>query len=201
MTTRPTKLQRPELNLDAILALVGVLLGFLFIVVIYILEYPHEILTTWGMPLTMFLTICYALGLTTLGYIISHEINFYLANKLLDVEPEKFPATKFAELRHNTQRTQRRSVQLFLYFMFSFGLFLINLASFTAAKFFYPSFAIIENTILILLGTPALLLIRLLVMFLVQFILIIPFSRFQGNLWDSYKAVEGLQNNRNESEE
>ena len=90
MTTRPTKLQRPDFNLEAILALMGVLLGFLFIVVIYFLEFPQEFLTTWGMPLIMFLTICYAIGLTIMGFIISHEINFYLANKMLEIEPEKF---------------------------------------------------------------------------------------------------------------
>ncbi|MFW9934909.1 MAG: hypothetical protein ACFFDU_05325, partial [Candidatus Thorarchaeota archaeon] len=67
MTKQPPKLQRPDVNLEAVLALIGVLLGFLFIVVIYFLEYPHDSLSTWGMPLIMFLTICYALGLTIIG--------------------------------------------------------------------------------------------------------------------------------------
>ena len=192
MPTRPAKLQRPDINLEAILALIGVLLGFLFIVVIYFLEYPHEALTTWGMPLIMFLTICYALGLVIMGSIISYEINFYLANKTLKMDPDTFPATKFAELNQNTQQNLRRSIQMLLYFIFSFGLFLINLASYATAKFFYPAFALIEGTILLVWGPIAVLLIRLVVMFLVQLILIIPFSKFQGNLWDSYKDIENL---------
>ncbi|MFX1564127.1 MAG: hypothetical protein ACFFDP_12555, partial [Promethearchaeota archaeon] len=173
MNTKPTKLERPDIHLDAILSLVGILLGFLFIVVIYILENPLEFLSTWGMPLIMFLIICYALGLTIIGFIISYEINFYLANKLLKVEPAKFPSAKFSELQHTLQRSLRQTIQMLLYFIFSFGLFLINLASFTASKLFYPSFALIENNMLILWGPIILILIRLLVMFLVQFILII----------------------------
>ncbi len=200
MTTRPTKLQHPDINLEAILALIGVLLGFLFIVIIYFLEYPDDALTTWGMPLIMFLTICYALGLVIIGSIISYEINFYLANQTLKMDADNFPATKFTELKQNTQRTIRRSIQMLLYFIFSFGLFLINLASFAAAKFFYPTFVKIEGSILLLFGPIALILIRLLVMFLVQLILIIPFSKFQGDLWESYKTIELLQIKNKESE-
>ena len=188
-----TKLQRPDVHFDAILALVGILLGFLFVVVIYILEYPFEFLTTWGMPLIMFLTITYALGLAIMGSIISHEINFYLAKRLLEIEPKEFPAAKFADLRHNAQRNLRSTLQLLLYFIFSFGLFLINLASFTASKLFSPTFVLIETSILLLWGPLVVVLIRLLVMFAVQFILILPFARFQGNLWDSYKTIENLQ--------
>lgn len=201
MTTRPTKLQRPDINLEAILALIGVLLGFLFIVIIYFLEYPDDALTTWGMPLIMFLTVCYALGLVIMGSIISYEINFYLANQILKMDSDDFPATKFTELKQNTQRAIRRSVQMLLYFIFSFGLFLINLASFTAAKFFYPTFAQLEGVILLLFGPIALILIRLLVMFLVQLILIIPFSKFQGDLWESYKTIELLQIKNKEPEQ
>lgn len=201
MTTRPTKLQRPDVHFDAILALVGILLGFLFVVVIYILEYPLEFLTAWGMPLMMFLTITYALGLSIMGSIISHEINFYLAKKLLEIKPEEFPAEKFAELRHNAQRSLRNTLQLLLYFIFSFGLFLINLASFTVSKLFAPTFVLIETTMLLLWGPLAIVIIRLLVMFAVQFILIIPFARFQGNLWDSYKTIENIQTNSNDSVE
>jgi hypothetical protein len=193
MTEKPAKLQRPDVHFDAILALVGILLGFLFVVVIYILEYPNEFLTTWGMPLVMFLTITYALGLTVMALIISHELNLYLANRALEIEPRNFPTEKFTELKQNTQRALRRSLQFFLYFMFSFGLFLINLACFAASKLFYPTFLIIETSILFLLGPLVLILIRLLVMFLVQLILIIPFAKFQGDLWDSYQMIEGLQ--------
>ncbi len=201
MTTRPTKLQRPDVHFDAILALVGILLGFLFVVVIYILEYPHEFLTAWGMPLIMFLTITYALGLSIMGSIISHEINFYLAKKMLEIKPDKFPAEKFTELRHNAQRNLRNTLQLLLYFIFSFGLFLINLASFTVSKLFAPTFFSIETTILLLWGPLSVLILRLLVMFAVQFILILPFARFQGNLWDSYKTIEELQTNLNQPTE
>ena len=201
MTGKPPKLQRPDINLNAVLSLVGVLLGFLFIVVIYILEFPHEMQSTWGMPLVMFLTICYAIGLINIGYIISHEINFYLANKTLEIKPSEFPLEKFNEYKRHTERTLRRSVQTLLYFIFSFGLFLINLACFTASKFFYPIFAMYEASILILWGPLALALIQLVVMFVVQLILIIPFSRFQGNLWDAFKTVEALQNMREDPEE
>jgi hypothetical protein len=201
VTAKPTKLERPDVHFDAILALVGVLLGFLFIIVIYILEYPHEFFSTWGVPLVMFLTITYALGLAIIGSIISHELNFYLANKILKVKPEKFPSAKFAELQQNMQRNLRRSVQMLLYFIFSFGLFLINLACFAASKFFYPAFVILETSTLLLWGPLALILFRLLVMFIVQFILIIPFAKFQGDLWGSYKTIENLQNNNTDSEE
>lgn len=200
MTTKPTKLERPDMNLEAVLALIGVLLGFLFIVVIYFLEYPHEASTTWGMPLIMFLTLCYALGLVIIGSIISFEINFYLANKTLKLNADNFSIAKFNELKQNTYQNLRRSIQVLLYFIFSFGLFLINLASFAAAKFFYPVFALIEGSLLLLFGPTVLYLIRFLVMFLVQFILIIPFSRFQGNLWDSYKDIEKLLNKNGDSE-
>ena len=201
MKTKPTKLQRPDVHFDAILALVGILLGFLFVVVIYILEYPHEFLTTWGMPLIMFLTITYALGLAIMGAIISHEINFYLAKKMLEIQPEEFPTEKFAELRHNAQRSLRNTLQLLLYFIFSFGLFLINLASFTASKLFASTFFMIETSLLLYWGPLAIVIIRLLVMFAVQFILILPFAKFQGNLWDSYKTIEELHTNSNEPTE
>ncbi len=117
-------------------------------------------------------------------------MNFYLANKMLEIDPEKFPSAKFATLQQNAQKALRRSLQTFLYFILSFGFFLINLASFTAAKLFYSSFVLIENTILLLWGPIALIVIRLLIMFLVQLILIVPFDKFQGNLWDSYKTIE-----------
>lgn len=199
MTKQPPKLQRPDVNLEAVLALIGVLLGFLFIVVIYFLEYPHDSLSTWGMPLIMFLTICYALGLTIIGSIISYEINFYLASKSLEIIP--FPAEQYTKLTENIKQSIRRSIQLLLYFIFSFGLFLINLASFAAAKFFSPFFTRIENAILIFWGPPGLMIIQLVVMFLIQLILIFPFSRFQGNLWDSVKIIENLQEKNSDSTE
>jgi hypothetical protein len=199
MTNQPATLQRPDINLEAILALIGVLLGFLFIVIIYFLEYPHEALSTWGMPLIMFLAICYALGLTIIGFIISYEINFYLANKSLEIIP--FPAEQYTKLTKSIKQSIRRSIQLLLYFIFSFGLFLINLASFAAAKFFYPFFAQIEDAILVFWGPPGLMVIQLVVMFLIQLILIFPFSRFQGNLWDSFKIVENLQEKNSDSTE
>ena len=201
MTAKPTKLQRPDVHFDAILALVGILLGFLFVVVIYILEYPHEFLTAWGMPLMMFLTITYALGLAIMGSIISHEINFYLAKKMIEIRPEEFPTEKFAELRHNAQRSLRNTLQLLLYFIFSFGLFLINLASFTASKLLASTFVPLETSILLHWGPIVVIIIRLLVMFAVQFILIIPFAKFQGNLWDSYKSIEALQDTTNDPAE
>ncbi|MFW9830477.1 MAG: hypothetical protein ACFFD8_01680 [Candidatus Thorarchaeota archaeon] len=196
MATRPAKLPRPDINLEAILALIGVLLGFLFIVVIYILEYSHEFLTMWGIPLIMYIAVCYAIGLSIIALIISHEINFYLANKTLEINPEEFPEAEFAKLLLNTQRTLRQTIRMLLFFVFSFGLFLINLASFTVAKLFYSSFAPLENLILIFWGPIALLLIRLLAMFVIQLVLIIPFAKFQGDLWASYRAVETIQSNR-----
>ena len=196
MSDRPSKLERPDVHFDAILALVGVLLGFLFIVVIYILEYPQEFLSTWGMPLIMFLTICYAIGLAIMAAIISHEINFYLANKTLVLDPDTFPADKFERFYQNTQKMLRRTVQMLLYFVFSFGLFLINLACFSISKLFAAFFVSLELTITVLWGPIGLVLIRLGVMFVVQLILIIPFAQFQGNLWDSYKSIETLQKKR-----
>ncbi len=200
MPKKSPKLQRPDVHFDAILSLVGVLLGFLFIVVIYFLEYPHEALTTWGMPLIMFLTVCYALGLLIIGFIISYEINFYLANRMIEIEPDSVSSAKFTKLKQNIQQSLRRSIQMFLYFIFSFGLFLINLASFTASKFFYPTFALIEDSILLSFGPIVLYLIRFLVMFFVQLILIIPFANFQGSLWGSFKTIEALEDNRTNSE-
>lgn len=199
LSTKPPKLKRADLNLEAILALVGVLLGFLFIVIIYFLEYPQEFSTTWGAPLIMFLALCYALGLLIIGYIISYEVNFYLANKTLEINSDSFSIEQFSKLKRNTQRSFRRSIQMFLYFIFSFGLFLINLASYAAAKFFFPVFAPLEITILLLWGPIGLILIRLTFMFLVQLILIIPFSFYQGNLWDSFKAVENQQSTNSDS--
>lgn len=195
MTAKPQDLQRPDVHFDAILSLVGLLLGFLFIVVIYILEYPHEFLSTWGMPLIMFLTVTYAIGLTIIGSIISHEINFYLAKKTLEMEPAEFPVEKFAEFQQKMQTALRRTLQMLLYFIFSFGLFLINLACFTASKFFYPTFALFEASVTLLWGPLGVVIIRLLGMFLVQLILIVPFAKFQGDLWDSFKTIEKLQSN------
>jgi tetrahydromethanopterin S-methyltransferase subunit E len=201
MTTKPKSLQRPDVHFDAILSLVGLLLGFLFVVVIYILEFHHEFLTTWGMPLIMFLAVTYAIGLIIIGSIISHEINFYLAKKTLELEPAEFPVEHFTQLQQKMQRALRRTLQMLLYFIFSFGLFLINLACFTASKFFYPTFAVFEDSITLIWGPLGVVFIRLLGMFLVQLILIIPFAKFQGGLWDSYKIVENLQNDGKNPEE
>ena len=201
MTNQPAKLEHPDFNLEAILALLRVLLGFLFIVVIYVLENPQEILSTWGMPLVIYLLICYSIGLTIIASIISFEINFYLANKTIAINPEDFPLTKFSELKEGTQSNLRRSIKLLMYFIFSFGLFLINLAGFTAAKLLYSYFIMIEDTIIAFWGPLALLFIRMLVMFVVQFILIIPFASYQGNLWSSYKTIEQFQLTSNNPEQ
>jgi hypothetical protein len=200
MTIKPVRIQRPDFNLEAILALLGVLLGFLFIVVIYVLENPQEILSTWGFPLVMFLLVCYAIGLTTITSIISFEVNFYLTNKILEIDPDIFPAVKFEELKQSTQRNLRRSIRLLMFFIFSFGLFLINLASFGAAKIFYSSFVPIEEAILIFWGPIALLIVRVIIMFIVQFILIIPFAIYQGRLWDSFNIIEQMQPKSSKSE-
>ena len=130
LTANPSKLQRPDIHFDAILALVGVLLGFLFIVVIYLLEFPQEVLTTWGFPMVIFLAVCYGVGLSIIGFILRFEINFYLANKITELEPNKVPQEKFIQLQRNMKQDLRRTVQMLLYFIFSFGLFLINLAGF-----------------------------------------------------------------------
>ena len=201
MPKKPTELQRPDVHFDAILSLVGLLLGFLFVVVIYILEYPHEFLSTWGMPLIMFLAVTYAIGLIIIGSIISHEINFYLVKRALALDPTEFPQDKFTKLQQNMQKALRRSLQMLLYFIFSFGLFLINLACFTASKFFYPTSAMIEASITLLWGPLGVTFFRLLGMFLVQLILIIPFAKFQGDLWDSFKSVEVLEHLTNKSKE
>jgi len=192
MTKKPAHLQHPDFNLEAILALLGVLLGFLFIVVIYLLENPNEALSTWGVPLILFLVTCYALGLTIIATIISHEVNFYLANKLLEIDAEEFPQIEFTEFKRNTQRSLRQIIKLLLYFIFGFGLFLINLASFAAAKIFYSYFIVIEDVITLLWGPGVLLLARMSVMFVVQFVLIIPFAKYQGYLWDLFQRVERI---------
>ncbi|MDO8056250.1 MAG: hypothetical protein Q6361_05265 [Candidatus Hermodarchaeota archaeon] len=192
MTKKPAHLQHPDFNLEAILALLGVLLGFLFIVVIYLLENPNEALSTWGVPLILFLVTCYALGLTIIATIISHEVSFYLANKLLEIDAEEFPQIEFTEFKRNTQRSLRQIIKLLLYFIFGFGLFLINLASFAAAKIFYSYFIVIEDVITLLWGPGVLLLARMSVMFVVQFVLIIPFAKYQGYLWDLFQRVERI---------
>ena len=193
MSTKPTELRRPDVHFDAILSLVGLLLGFLFVVVIYILEFPHDFLSTWGMPLVMFLAVTYGIGLIIIGSVISHEINFYLAKKTLELELAEFPEEKYAKFLQNMQSALRRTLQMLLYFIFSFGLFLINLACFTASKFFYPIFATFEDAITLLWGPLGVALIRFLGMFVVQLILVIPFAKFQGDLWDSFKSIEALQ--------
>ncbi|MFX0167772.1 MAG: hypothetical protein ACFE89_08680 [Candidatus Hodarchaeota archaeon] len=193
MQARPTKQQHPEFNLEALLSLLGLLLGFLFIVVIYVLENPQEVFSAWGFPLIFYLLICYAIGLTNIALIISHEVNLYLLNRLATLDPEKIPAAKFTELSQNIQRTLRQSIKLFTFFIFGFGLFLINLAGFAAAKIFYSFFALLESLVFILWSPLAVLPVRFIVMFLVQFVLIIPFARYQGLIWDSYKAVEQIQ--------
>jgi hypothetical protein len=59
---------------------------------------------------------------------------------------------------------------------------------------------VFEASVTLLWGPLGVILIRLLGMFFVQLILIIPFAKFQGDLWDSFKTVEKLQNNTKDPE-
>ena len=89
MTPQRARLERPDINLEAMLEMVGVLLGLMFIVVIYFLENPIEVNTIWGAPLLFFLAFCYAVGLSFIGYIISFEINLHLANSESYLKPSR----------------------------------------------------------------------------------------------------------------
>ncbi len=156
-----------------------------------------EVHTVWGFPLTAYLAVCYGIGLICIGSILSFEINYYLANKILTVDPNKFSQDKFDNLKNKTHHALRRSIRSLLFFIFGFGLFLINLAGFAAAKISYSIFYQLETIILLFWGDGVLLLIRFIVLLVCQFILIIPFAQFQGGLWDSFRMVERLQETEN----
>jgi hypothetical protein len=189
--TKPAKLPRPDINLEAMLTVVSVILGFLFVVVIYLLEFPSEVTTIWGVPLTMFLVICYSVGLSFIAFMIGYELNHYLANRTMERESSATPSPQVLALQQRSNASLRRSIQMLLIFIPSFGLFLINLVGFAATKFFAGPLSQIELMILMLFGELGLLAIRLTVMFVVQLVLLIPFTQYFGNLWTSYQSLEG----------
>ncbi len=196
MTKRPVKPQRPEINLDALLATVGLLLGFLFVVVIYFLENPLEVLTMWGVSLAGFLIFCYIMGLAFIGFMIRFEIGFFLINRASQLDPSRYPQEKHKALRGTLNNSLKRGIQSLLLFFFSFGLFLINLAGFSVTKIFYIPFSQLDAQVALLFGETARLLVHMAVMFFTQLILIIPFSMFIGGIWESYTTILNLENNK-----
>jgi hypothetical protein len=189
--TQLTRLQRPDINLEAILTVVSVLLGFLFVVVIYLLEFPSEIFTIWGPAMTMYLVICYSVGFSFIIFMIDYEVSHYLVNKGLKQDRNLNSEEQILYLQHRAEKVLRRSIQMLIIFILSFGLFLVNLVGFTAAKFFAVPIGQIEVFILLLFGDLGLLAIRLIVMFLSQFIFLYVFQIIfpLGNLWGPLKSI------------
>ncbi|MFX1510383.1 MAG: hypothetical protein ACFFBR_08780 [Promethearchaeota archaeon] len=189
--TQLTKLQRPDINLEAMLTVVSVLLGFLFVVVIYLLEFPSEIFTIWGPAMTMYLVICYSVGLSFIIFMIDYEVSHYIANKDLSQGLDQNSDEQIRGLQRRAEKAFRRSIQMLLIFILSFGLFLVNLVGFTAAKFFAETIGQIELLIVLLFGGFGLLAIRLTVMFLSQFIFLYIFQIIfpLGTLWGPLKSI------------
>lgn len=189
--TELTKLKRPDINLEAMLTVVSVLLGFLFVVVIYLLEFPSEIFTIWGPAMTMYLVICYSVGFSFIIFMIDYEVSHYIANKGLKQGRDLNSDEQIRDLQHRAEKALRRSIQMLLIFILSFGLFLVNLVGFTAAKFFTVPIGQIEVLISLLFGDLGLLTIRLIVMFFSQFIFLYVFQIIfpLGNLWGPLKSI------------
>jgi hypothetical protein len=188
MSTRLKKITRPDVNFEAMLGVVGILLGFLFVVVIYLLENPTEIASMWGPILLIYLTICYIAGLSFIGSVLAFEINYHLANTLYESKkPDTRP--KYESLRVKIKKSLQNSVLLLALFVYMLGFFLVSLAGFSLSKFYYPFFSVLNGVISSMVGESQMVLVYLVVMFLFQLILIVPFSRYFGELYDSYKAV------------
>ncbi len=186
-----TKLQRPDINLETMLTVVSVLLGFLFVVVIYLLEYPSEIFTIWGPAMTLYLVICYSVGLSFIIFMIDFEVSHYICNKRMQLVIDHNFDKQVQNLHHRAERALRRSIQMLLIFILSFGLFLVNLVGFATTKFFAAPIRQIELSILLLFSEFGLLAVRLLTMFLAQFIFLYVFQIVfpLGTLWGPLKSV------------
>ena len=76
-----SSLIQPKINLEVMLGVVSLLLGFLLVVVQHFLEFPNEALTMWGTPLIGYLAFCYACGIAFISYMIRFEIRLYLADR------------------------------------------------------------------------------------------------------------------------
>jgi hypothetical protein len=189
MTPQRARLERPDINLEAMLEMVGVLLGLMFIVVIYFLENPLEVNTIWGAPLLLFLAFCYAVGLSFIGYIISFEINLHLANSDPYLEPGRISSEEYETIKEKARKSLERSIALILFFAVCFGLFLIDLAAFAISKFFYAPLSVVTAAISALVGEASMFFVYVSVMFVFQLILLIPFVRFFGGIWTSYRAI------------
>ena len=189
MTPQRERLERPDINLEAMLEMVGVLLGLMFIVVIYLLENPLEVNTIWGAPLVFFLAFCYGVGLSFIGYVISLEVNFHLANSEPYLVPGRISSEGYTKIKANVSKSLARSIALILFFAVCFGLFLIDLAAFAISKFFYAPLSVLTTAISALVGEPLMFLVYVLVMFVFQLVLLIPFVRFFGGIWTSYTTI------------
>jgi hypothetical protein len=176
-----------------LLATVSLILGFLFVVVIYLLEYPHEALTMWGVSLTMFLVFCYIMGLCFILFMIRFEITYYLINRASQLDSARIPRDKHYNLFTTLNNSLKRGIQCVLLFFFSFGLFLINLGGFSVAKIYFVPLSQLDTQIALLYGDIVLNLLHMAIMFFTQLILIIPFSWFIGGIWDNYKIILNLE--------
>jgi hypothetical protein len=189
MTARRAKLERPDINLEAMLEMVGVLLGLLFIVVIYFLENPHDVSTIWGAPLVFFLAFCYGVGLSFIGCTIGLEVNFHLANSDVYLVHDRMSSEEYEAIKEKTRKSVERSIALILFFAVCFGLFLIDLAAFAISKFLYVPISALTAAITALVGDPLMFFVYVVAMFLFQLILLIPFVRFFGGIWAAYTAA------------
>jgi hypothetical protein len=193
MTPQRARLERPDINLEALLEVVGVLLGLLFVVVIYFLENPLEVTTIWGAPLVLFLAFCYAVGLAFIGYAINVEVHLHLANSEAYLVPGKVSPEGLEKIKERIGRSLQRSIALILFFAVCFGLFLIDLAAFAISKFFYGPLGVVTAGIATLVGEPMMPLVYVSAMFVFQLVLLIPFVRFFGGIWTSYTASAKTQ--------
>jgi hypothetical protein len=189
MAVKRAKLERPDINLEALLEVVGVLLGLLFVVVIYFLENPLEVSTIWGAPLVLFLAFCYGVGLTFIGYVVRLEVNIHLANSESYLMPGKVSANELGKVKERIRKSLQRSIALILLFAVCFGLFLIDLAAFAMSKFLYAPLSVLTAVIATIVGEAMMPFVYVLVMFMFQLILLIPFVRFFGGIWASYAAI------------
>lgn len=196
MAAKRAKLERPDINLEAMLEVVGVLLGLLFVVVIYLLENPQEVTSIWGVPLVLFLAFCYGVGLTFIGHVIRLEVNIHLANSESYLVPGRITSDELTRIKETIKTSLERSITLILLFAECFGLFLIDLAAFAISKFLYAPFSILNAIIAAVVGPAMMPLVYVSVMFVFQLILLVPFMRFFGGISASYKAIISPQEHK-----
>ena len=182
-----SKIRRPGVNLEAMTGVVGLLLGFLFVFVEYFLEFPYEIQSIWGLPVLGYLALCYGVGLAFISYMIRFELQFFIANHALMQQDSEELADTRVHLETGLNTLLTRSVRALLIFLFCFGLFLANLAAFTAAKLFYTVFSTMDALIMGVIGEPFMVFIYLAVMFVYQLVMIYPFT-YTWNLWNIYST-------------